>query len=62
MLRRAAKINNICDATITCQYANTSAGKGEIDQMQLYFIDFNEIKSKLTKNMSKIKICLIVWK
>ena len=27
--------------------------KGEIDQMQLYFFDFSEMKSKLTKNMSK---------
>ena len=28
--------------------------KGKIDQMQIYFIDFNEIKSKLTKTMLNV--------
>ena len=29
--------------------------KGQIDQMQLYFIDFNEIKPKVTKKYVEIK-------
>ena len=29
---------------IMCQYVNTSAVNGKIDQMQSNFIDFNEMK------------------
>ena len=47
---------------ITCLYANTSAGKRRNRSSTIFFIDFNEMKSKLTKNMSAIKICLRVWK
>ena len=41
---------------ITYQYVSIRVPvKGEIDHTQVYFIDFNEMKSKLTKHVSKIK-------
>ena len=51
-------INIMC--TQHWEQKHNSSKPGAVSKAK--FIDFNEVKSKLTKNMSKIKICFRVCK